>query len=230
MATQRGVFGADLMKFLKELEAHNDRQWFESNKHRYESAVRGPALEFIRQMRPHVLKFSAYLTAIDRKVGGSLMRVYRDTRFAKDKSPYKTNLGIQFRHEDGRDVHAPGLYFHVDSQSVFLAVGMWHPDAESLQAMREAIDSDPRAWQRVRDATRFRDSFSLEGDSLKRPPRGFSADHPMLEDLKRKDHIAVRRLSKKDVTRPDLVRFVAGEYSRAQAYFGWQAKALGLSF
>ena len=94
---------------------------------------------------------SKHLTAIPKRSGGSLMRVYRDTRFSRDKTPYKTNIGIQFRHEQGKDVHAPGLYFHLDRNECFLGVGMWHPEREALAAIRQAIVDDPKAWRRVRD-------------------------------------------------------------------------------
>jgi uncharacterized protein (TIGR02453 family) len=227
---QDNPFGPGLLRFLKELERNNSRTWFKSNQERYEAEVREPALAFIRAMGRHVEKISPHLAASDRKVGGSLMRIHRDVRFSKNKQPYKTNLGIQFRHEAGKDVHAPGLYFHVDPSTVFLGVGMWHPDAGSLAAVRQEIAENTRGWKRVRDAKRFRDAFELSGESLKRAPLGYPADHPMIEDLKRKDHIAFCELTRKDVTRPDLVDFVAGHYDHAKRYLAWLADAVGLPF
>lgn len=230
MAGGKGPFGPGLLKFLRELDRNNDRVWFERNKQRYEDEVREPALEFIRAMAPHVERISPHLQAIDRKVGGSLMRVYRDVRFSLDKRPYKTNLGIQFRHEAGKDVHAPGLYFHVAPDSIFLGAGMWRPDADALAGVRRSIDEDPAGWKRVRDARRFSGSWGLSGDSLKRPPRGYAAEHPMIDDLKRKDHIAIAELERSDVTRDDLLRFVAGRYERARGYMAWLAEATGMAF
>ena len=230
MNLTRSPFGPGLLRFLRELEANNQKAWFDANKDRYETEVREPALAFIRMMGPRLGKISPHLVANDRKVGGSLMRVYRDVRFSKNKQPYKTNLGIQFRHEKGKDVHAPGLYFHVDPQSVFLAAGMWHPDPPALSTMRDAIVADPGAWKKIRNAKRFREAWDLRGNSLKRAPRGYPADHPLVEDLKRTDHIAVCELSRKDVTRADLIPFVAERYRRARPYLTFQAKALGLDF
>jgi len=215
---------------LRELDVNNDRAWFERNKQRYEDHVREPARAFIRAMAPHVERVSGRFVADDRKVGGSLMRIHRDVRFALDKRPYKTNLGIQFRLDSGRDVHAPGLYFHVDPKSVFLAAGMWRPDAPSLAAVRAAIVDDPAGWRRVRDGKKFRAAWELAGSSLKRPPRGFDAEHPLVEDLKRTDHIVVRDLSHRDVTRPDLVRFVGGQFVLARDYLAWMAEAVGHPF
>ena len=190
MTKQSGPFGPGLMKFLHELDRNNNRSWFEKNKQRYEDDVREPAREFIRTMASPIERISPHLTVSDRKVGGSMMRIYRDVRFSKNKAPYKTNLGIKFRHDAGKDVHAPGLYFHVEPKQCFLGCGMWHPDPKSLGAVREAMDDDPKGWKRVRDGKRFRDAWTLGGESLKRPPRGYSEDHELIEDLKRKDHIA----------------------------------------
>lgn len=229
-AKTKNPLGPGLLRFLAELRKNNKKPWFEKNKVRYEEEVREPALAFIRAMEPAVEKVSPHLMAIDKKVGGSLMRVHRDVRFSKDKSPYKTNLGIQFRHERGKDVHAPGLYVHVEPETAFLAAGMWHPESGALKGMREAIAADPSGWKHVRDAKRFRDVWHLEGESLKRAPRGYDEDHPMIEDLKRKDHIAVVRLRPEEVVRPDFVAKAAGHFARVRPYMAFQAAALGLPF
>ena len=218
------------MRFLRELEANNNRGWFEANKERYEDEVREPALAYIRAMGAGLDRISPYLVAADRKVGGSLMRIYRDVRFSKDKRPYKTNVGIQFRHEAGKDVHAPGLYFHVDTSDVFLAVGMWRPDPKALAALRRAIDEDPKRWKSVRDGKRFREHWDLSGDSLKRPPRGYAKDHPLLDDIKRTDHVAVAGLKKSDLTKPGLIELSMERFSRAKGYMAWISDAVGMSF
>ena len=232
MASKRrkSVFGPGLMRFMKELSANNSRDWFQANKDRYERDVREPAREFIREMEAPLRKISKHFVADDRKVGGSLMRIHRDVRFSKDKSPYKTNVGIQFRHELARDVHAPGFYLHIDPKEVFLGVGMWHPASEELRAVRAAIAGKGRAWVRARDAGAVGEGWSLEGDSLKRAPKGYDPEHPMIEDLRRKDFIAVKALKKGDVTRPDLVAFVAGEFARTRPFARFLAKALDLAF
>ena len=223
-------FGPGLLKFLRGLERDNNRSWFEAHKAQYEDQVREPALMFIRIMARHVHKISPHFVASDKRVGGSLMRIYRDVRFSRSKLPYKTNVGIQFRHEAGKDVHAPGLYFHVEPGRIFLGCGMWHPDPDALRAVREAIDDDPKGWKRVRDAKRFRDIWDLGGESLKRAPRGYQEDHPLIEDLKRKDHIVFGELPDKALTAPDLIENVSTRFRRAAPYLRWQADALGLAF
>mgnify|MGYP003430300666 FL=1 len=127
------------LRFLGDLAENNNRDWFEANKGRYEADVREPARAFVRAMAPRLLKISRELVADDRKIGGSIMRVHKDVRFSRDKSPYKTNLGIQFRHRTGKDVHAPGLYVHIQPGTLFLGAGMWHPEPDALHALRTAI-------------------------------------------------------------------------------------------
>jgi uncharacterized protein (TIGR02453 family) len=230
MTKRENPFGPGLLRFLGEIREHNTKAWFERHRERYEAEVREPALAFIRMMDGRLRKVSPHLRADDRKVGGSLTRIHRDVRFAKDKRPYKTNLGIQFRHEAGRDVHAPGLYVHVDADEMFLGAGMWRPEAAALRAVRNAIVDDPEGWRRVRDGKRFREAFDLAGESLKRVPRGFDAVHPYADDLRRTDHLAMCTLKTRDALRPDLVPFVAERFARARAYLAFQAEALDLAF
>jgi uncharacterized protein (TIGR02453 family) len=95
-----------LFRFFSELARHNDRAWFEDNKARYVEEVRDPLLRFVEKFGPRLARISLHMTADPRPVGGSLFRIHRDTRFARDKSPYKTHAGLSFRHAAGRDVHA----------------------------------------------------------------------------------------------------------------------------
>lgn len=223
-------FEPTVFEFLEELADNNNRAWFQENKRRYEREVLGPCLAFIRAFAPKLRRISPYFVAGDRRVGGSLMRVYRDTRFARDKTPYKTNAGIQFRHELGRDVHAPGFYVHVEPGECFLAVGVWRPDRAALGQIRQAIVDEPVRWRRaVRDA-KFRRSLELAGDSLKRPPRGFPADHPLAEDLKRTDFVAVSELTEQDVLDERFPDRVATTFSAGRPLMRFLCKALKVPF
>ena len=129
-------FSREMVKFYSELRENNERDWFNANKQRYLDDVAEPALDFIRAMEAPLKKVSPYFTAIPKRSGGSLLRIYRDTRFSKNKTPYKTNLGIHFRHEVGKDVHAPGFYFHFDLDEVFIGAGVWCPASEPLNKIR----------------------------------------------------------------------------------------------
>jgi len=200
-------FEPSLFKFLRDLKKNNERPWFKANKKRYEEELRGPMLRFIEEFAPHLEKISESFLADARPVGGSLFRIYRDTRFAKDKTPYKTHAGAHFRHVRARDAHAPGFYLHLEPGNVFMGAGIWHPDNPTLGKIREAIVADPKRWKRLTNAKALRDlNCTLVGDSLKRPPRGFDPEHPLIEDLKRKDFILLAETTEGDALAPDFIK------------------------
>lgn len=216
--------------FLRDLASNNERAWFEANRDRYERDVRDPALRFIVDAAPVLKGISPHFRADPRKSGGSLYRIHRDTRFSKDKSPYKTHTGIHFRHEAAKDAHAPGFYLHVAPTGCFLGVGIWHPDSAALRRIRDAIVEDGAAWRRAAFQGSFAKAFELAGDSLSRAPRGYDADHPLVQDLKRKDFIGVAELSRKRMESPALFDDFA-TLSRAGAPFvRWLCRAGGHAF
>jgi uncharacterized protein (TIGR02453 family) len=223
-------FTKQTFAFLASLATNNTREWFEEHKQDYEDLVRAPALDFISDMADEMSAIAKHFRALPNKVGGSLMRVYRDTRFSKDKAPYKTNIGIQFRHEVGKDIHAPGYYVHIAPDECFVGVGLWHPDADALFKIREAIVNNGKAWVAARDDKAFSQQFSLEGDALVNAPRGFAKDHPLVEDMKRKDFIGLAALSQTDVTSKDFRALVAGRFKLAAPYMRFLCKALELRF
>jgi uncharacterized protein (TIGR02453 family) len=202
--TEDASFSPELFAFLRDLGANNDREWFTANKARYVEHVQEPALAFIEDVGMRLPEISRHFVADPRTTGGSLFRIYRDVRFSKDKSPYKTNIGIQFRHARSRDVHAPGFYLNLEPDRVFMACGCWRPDREVLHAIRTAIASKPGRWRAVVEEDAFTSRFRLGGEALKRPPAGFDRDHELIEDLKRKDFIAYADLSED--------RAVAGDF------------------
>lgn len=224
------TFEPTVFRFLEELAENNNRAWFEENKGRYEREVLGPSLAFIRAFQPRLKKISEFFVASDRRVGGSLMRIYRDTRFSKDKTPYKTNVGIQFRHEFGRDIHAPGFYVHLAPDECFLAVGLWRPETDALHEIRRAIVDRPDRWRRATSDRKFREHFTLDGDSLKSPPRGFPADHPHCEDLKRTDFIGLCDLNRKDVLNETFLDQVAAAFTASRPFMRFLCDALKTPF
>ena len=228
--TRYASFGTDTIRFLRELERNNNRDWFNENKSRYEKDVLDVALNFIQSMHDPLRKIAPHFTAIPKRLGGSLMRVYRDTRFSKNKLPYKTNVGIQFRHEQARDVHAPGYYLHIDPDQVFLGVGMWHPEPAALAAIRERIAAKQGEWIRARDDASFRRHFSLGGESLVRPPRGYDKNHPLIEDIKRKDFIAVKNMDVDDAMQARFQQKVETAFTAATPLMKFLCKAVGVPF
>jgi uncharacterized protein (TIGR02453 family) len=220
----------ELLTFLKQLKNNNNREWFLKNKDRYEADVREPLLAFIEAFGPHLKKISPHFVANPSKVGGSMFRIHRDTRFSRDKSPYKTHVGIQFRHERAKDVHAPGFYFHIEPKMLFVGVGIWHPDGDTLGKIRETIVEDPAAWKRAKGAKSFKDNFELSGDSLKRAPKGYDPDHPLIEDLKRKDFVGMAEWDVGYLTRPDLLDRFTKTCRSAKPFMGYLTNACGLKF
>lgn len=227
MSARRGHITAELFAFMSELAENNDREWFQANRSRYEETVREPLRAFIRDMEGPLESISAHIVADDRKSGGSLFRIHRDTRFSRDKSPYKTWAAVQFRHKAGKDAHAPGFYLHLAPGNVFMGGGCWHPAREVLESIRDAIAEDPDRWFESRDAV-LASGFEFEGDALKRGPRAYPPEHPAIDDLKRKDFIAVRHLSVEDALGEDFVTAYAGMCAELAPLMQFLTSAIGV--
>ena len=222
-------FSAATISFLKDLKKHNDRDWFKANQARYEANVREPARQLIRDFAPQLAKVSSNFLASDKKVGGSLFRIQNDLRFAKDKDPYKTHIGIQFRHARGKDAHTPGFYLHIEPGNCFFGAGIWRPDSKSAASIRKAIDGDQNEWKKIWKSKKMA-GFEKHGESLKRPPRGFNVDHPLIEDLKRKDFLAFTKLSQKDVVSKNALKTLTKSTQASARYVEFLCVALGQTF
>ncbi len=223
-------FTKEGMSFLKKLDKNNTRDWFHEHKSDYEDLIRSPALNFIDDMENDITHLSPHFLAIAKKVGGSLMRVHRDVRFSKDKSPYKTNIGIQFRHEMGKDVHAPGFYVHVEPGECFVGVGIWRPDSSTLGKIRDAIIEKDKNWLAAVNDKKFKRNFEIGGESLKTGPRGYDKNHPLIDDLKRKDFIAISYMSEKSMLGKNFKKEVLKRFTDAEPYMQFLCKALQLRY
>lgn len=201
--TQQTFFTPELFRFLRELKANNEREWFQAQKDRYDADVKTPMAAFCMALDPALRRISRYYAADPRT---SIFRIHRDTRFSKDKSPYKTHVGAQFRPlACAKDVHAPGFYLQLEPGNCFAATGIWRPDAPVLAKIRERIVSDTKAWKAIQKA-----GIDVQGEALKRIPAGFAADHPFAEDLKLKDFYAVTPFTEAEACAPDfLERYLA---------------------
>ncbi len=224
------MFSRKTVKFLKELEKNNNREWFTENKQRYEDEVRTPALDYIESMSQPMAKISPHFIVSAKKVGGSMMRVHKDIRFSKDKTLYKTNIGIHFKHVRGKDVHAPGFYLHIEPGEVFIGAGIWRPESSTLKNVRTLMDEYPKEWKKLSKKLNDKDGFELGGESLKRPPKGFAKEHPLLEDLKRKDFIAVHSLKVSDIYAKDFNKVTAKLFKAASPLVKFICEADDLSF
>ena len=193
----------ELFEFLSELKENNNRPWFQENKYRYEKFLKDPLLAFIAAFADRLPTISPYYMAVPKVTGGSLFRIYRDVRFSKDKQPYKTWAGMHFRHDRARDVHSPGYYLHLEH---------------------------PQRWIAAKQEEKFASLYRLAGESLKRPPRGFDPDHPLIEDLKRKDFLASIEIDERTATRPDFLDYYVETCQIAVPFMRFLTESLSLSW
>lgn len=219
-------------RFLRQLARHNERAWFQAHKQDYIDAVRTPMLRLIEDLAEPLATLSPHFVADPRAQGSSMFRIYRDLRFSHDKRPYKECAAFKLFHERTRELHgsAPFFYFQVEPGQCFVAAGVWHPDREALQRIRNYLLDNPASWKRITRSAAFKRNFTLGGDSLKRPPRGFDPEHELIEDLKRKDIVARCPLSEDDVLRPDLPRLLMRHYRKLAPFNDWLSGALDLDF
>ena len=223
-------FTPALFEFLADLSMNNNREWFQANKSRYESDVRDALVGFVADFGDRLKKVSPHMVADPRPSGGSVFRIYRDVRFSKNKSPYKTNAGVHFRHEVGRKVHGPGFYLHLEPGNVFVGAGIWMPDSATIGRVRDAIVANPEKWEGIVNDERFRAVYTLEGDSLKRAPKGFDPDHPLIEDLKRKSFVAMTSFTEEDACSPGFIDVYADACGVARPFSEFLTKAVGLKW
>jgi uncharacterized protein (TIGR02453 family) len=188
-----------ILKFLKDLAKHNDREWFQKNKERYLEAKEGFD-SLVAEVLGELAKFDKGLSGLDAKK--LAFRIYRDVRFSKDKSPYKTNMGAGFS-PNGKLVQEPGYYLHLQpGNKSFFAGGIYMPDAANLSKIRQEIDYSLDKLNKVIKGKKFKSMFDGfdEFDKLKTMPKGYPKDHPAIELLKLKSLIVSRAFTDKEVT------------------------------
>lgn len=224
-------FPEDLFGFLDDLSRNNNREWFTRNRDRYQQSVVEPVCEFIMAMGARLSRISNNFVADPRPNGGSMFRIYRDTRFTKDKRPYKENVGCQFRHVAGRSAHAPGFYVHLQPGEVFVGGGIWAPENPVLEKIRETIVRRPDSWKKVLDSVHGGNGlYSMEGERLKRPPKGYDADHRFIEDIKRKSFFVMRDVDQERATGPEFIEITEHAFVRAAPLVEFITRSLDLSF
>jgi uncharacterized protein (TIGR02453 family) len=224
------MYSAATFEFLQELADNNQRDWFAQHKQRYLSDVLAPSLELVRQLQKPLARIAPFLVADPRRSGGSVLRIYRDTRFSTDKTPYKTHVGIQLRHEAGKDIHAPSIYIQIDPRQSLIAAGCYRPAPPALAAIRSSIDARQTAWKRARDDRKMRAEAEFWGDSLKTSPRDFPKSHPLIEDLKRKDFLITFDLTPEQVVSDQLPSFLLEKIKLSRSYMRFLCGALGAPY
>ena len=223
-------FSAATFRFLRDLQANNNRAWFVDNKARYEAELRQPFLQLIADLYAPLTRISAHYVADPRAQGGSLFRIHRDTRFAHDKTPYKTWAGARLFHERSRQVEAPSFYMHIQPGECFVGGGIWHPSSPTLKRIREFITGNPASWTKATRSKAFRSHFALGGASLSRPPRGYEAHHDLIEDIKRKDFVAAERFADRIAISTELKPLLVDRFRRIAPMIDYLCAGLELDF
>ncbi|HEX7326169.1 MAG TPA: TIGR02453 family protein [Rhodanobacteraceae bacterium] len=223
-------FSPATFRFLRALARNNSRAWFKAHQANYETHVRGPFLQLIGDLQGPVERISRHYRADPRKVGGSMFRPQRDTRFSHDKQPYKTFAGGRAFHERRREIAAPSFYIEIAPGGCFVGAGLWRPENHTLQNIRNFIVDNPAAWKRATRTPAFRQHYAFWGESLQRPPHGFPPDHPLLEDLKRKSFAAGAEFDDALACSPKLFALVAAHWKRLAPLVDYLCAAQNLEF
>lgn len=223
-------FTEKTFRFLRALARNNSREWFHEHKSDYEAHLRKPFIALLTDLQTDVLAVSEHFRSDPKPAGGSLFRIHRDTRFSNDKTPYKTWSGAKIFHARHKEVEAPSFYLHVQPGHCFIGAGLWHPQPDSQRRIRQFILDNPGAWKAAAHSPAFRRKFTMDGESLVRPPRGFPADHELIDDLKRKDFIATMALDDSVVLGPVLRKTVAAQLAALAPLVDYLCASLDLEF
>ena len=212
-----------ILSFLKELEKNNNRDWFHANKPMFEDA-KVAFEEFINSLIPAIAKFDESVKMITAKE--SIFRIYRDVRFAKDKSPYKTNFGA-FIAKGGKKNHGPGYYFHMEPGNCMISGGIWMPSTDVMKKVRQEIYYNIKEFKSILEKKAFREYYSGidDWDRQKLVPKEFPKDFQDIELLKNRSFTVSHPLSEKQLYSSDLFDYVIRGYKVMQPYNAFLGRA-----
>jgi len=227
-------FGAEALGFFRGLAKHNAKPWFEAHREDYEREVKQPMADLIEEMDLRFARFAPEFVGDPKR---SMFRIYRDIRFSRDKSPYKTHAASWFFHgggsaKVGREAHGggAGFYFHLEPGASFAGGGCWMPPRPALLKFRAAIAQNPRGFERIVLAPALRKRFGELSDeeTLKRVPRGYAEDHPAARWLRHQSFTVGRSLTDAQVTGARLTALLEGDYAAMLPLVRWLNGTLGL--
>ncbi len=198
------------LDFLESVAQNNNREWFAAHKGEYEAA-RANVLELVESLLPEISTIDPLVSATaDPKK--CVMRIYRDVRFSKNKDPYKTNFGIWFS-AHGKGGNEPGYYLHLQPGNSFLAGGYWMPDAAHLKLIRQEIDYNGDDFKGILEKQDFAEHFKLSTENtLKKAPKGYAPDDPLIDILKLKSFEVAKKISDKSLQRTAIVEEIAASF------------------
>jgi uncharacterized protein (TIGR02453 family) len=216
MAIPRAYF-----TFLEQLAEHNDRAWFKAHEAAFRSDVEAPFLELVAAIAPGLARTCPSVRCDPARSGGSTMRIHRDIRFSRDKSPYKTYMGAMMLHRaQRRGAGMMGFFLRVGPEECLLGAGVHAPDAATLLRIRKEIASGGRTWVRL--------AAGMKGEMRKRVPPGFDPDHPFAEDLRRVEFFRTLPFTRKQALASDFPRTVLSAARKLEPMLAFLAKPLGL--
>jgi uncharacterized protein (TIGR02453 family) len=214
VATRFAGFPAEMPEFFEGLEKNNNREWFQKRKSVFEEKVKAPMVELVECVNQELAKFAPDHINDPKK---AIYRIYRDTRFSKDKTPYKLHVGAIFPHRNLEKHGGGGHYFHVSRKELLLAGGAYMPGKEELLAIREHIAENHERFRKIISRKRLRDAFGeLQGDSLVRPPKGFDAEHPAIDLIKQKQWYVFASMGPESATTPELLKEIVKRFKAMQ--------------
>ena len=192
MATPAPRFGPEAVRFLRALKRNNKREWFQPRKEQYERDVRAPMQAVVEQLAIDMRSFAPEVVVDPKK---AIFRIYRDTRFSHDKTPYKTHIAASFTWRGLPRWEGAGLYFQLSHEDVWIGGGLYDPPTPLLQKVREHIVDNHRRMRSIVESASFKRTIGrLDGQKLQRVPRGFDPEHPAAEYLRHRQFLAGREL------------------------------------
>jgi uncharacterized protein (TIGR02453 family) len=205
-----GGFPPEAMPFLRALKKNNAREWFQPRKEIYEEKVRGPMIELVTAVMRRMADFAPDHVGDPAK---AVYRIYRDTRFSKNKIPYKTHIAAVFPRRDLEKHGGAGYYFSVSPEEIEVGGGVYMPLPESLRAIRRQLAGHHEEFRRIAGERKVRRYFGeVYGDRLTRAPKGFAPDHPAADLLRLKQYLLFANLDPKLVTSPKLYREIMDRF------------------
>ncbi|SFV31530.1 DUF2461 domain-containing protein [Thermoflavifilum thermophilum] len=211
--------------FLRQLRQHNHRAWFEQHRDEYLLA-RADVEQLVAGVIEKFSQIDSAIAGLEPK--DCLFRIYRDTRFSKDKTPYKTHLAASF-HRNGKKVHAPGYYLHLEpGGKSFIGGGIWHPFPEDLKKIRQEIDYNLEEFEQILHQPAFRRRFGqlTDEEALQRPPKGYAADHPGIAYLKMRNFVVGHEISDEEVLSPKLLNQIVSSFALMKPFIDFLSRAL----
>src|SRR5262245_39376262 len=200
------AFPKEGLQFLRTLKRNNNREWFQEHKSIYENSLKQPLSDLIAALAEDFQKFAPEMVASSK---ASAYRIYRDTRFSNDKSPYKTHIAAVFPRTGLGKHEGAGFYLHIDSSKLLIGGGLYMPLPEDLSSVRQKISDDAETFLRIISSRQFRKMFgTVAGDTLSRVPRGFRPDHPAAEYLTHTQYLASQTFPAAVATTPEFYRIV----------------------